>query len=43
MLNIEVMTIPTIPGTCAASTPLSVIYDDEGNFRASNIRSAPAI
>ncbi len=32
LLNIEVMTIPTIPGTCAASTPLSVIYDDEGNF-----------
>lgn len=31
-LNIEVMTIPTIPGTCAAATPLSVIYDDEGNF-----------
>ncbi|MGN9863471.1 iron-containing alcohol dehydrogenase family protein [Bacillus swezeyi] len=32
LLNIEVMTVPTIPGTCAASTPLSVIYDDEGNF-----------
>ncbi|QHZ48793.1 iron-containing alcohol dehydrogenase family protein [Bacillus sp. NSP9.1] len=32
LLHIEVMTIPTIPGTCAASTPLSVIYDDEGNF-----------
>lgn len=32
LLNIEVMTIPTIPGTCAAATPLSVIYDDEGNF-----------
>lgn len=31
-LNIEVMTIPTVIGTCAASTPLSVIYDDEGAF-----------
>ncbi|MEC1594014.1 iron-containing alcohol dehydrogenase family protein [Bacillus spizizenii] len=31
-LHIEVMTVPTIPGTCAASTPLSVIYDQEGNF-----------
>ncbi|MED1121127.1 iron-containing alcohol dehydrogenase family protein [Bacillus atrophaeus] len=31
-LDIEVITIPTIPGTCAASTPLSVIYDEQGNF-----------
>ncbi|MEC1685482.1 iron-containing alcohol dehydrogenase family protein [Bacillus mojavensis] len=31
-LDIEVITVPTIPGTCAASTPLSVIYDQEGNF-----------
>ncbi len=31
-LQIEVIMVPTIPGTCAASTPLSVIYDDKGNF-----------
>ncbi|MBT2696859.1 iron-containing alcohol dehydrogenase family protein [Bacillus sp. ISL-40] len=31
-LNIEVITIPTVVGTCAASTPLSVIYDDNGSF-----------
>ncbi|BBP86774.1 hypothetical protein BsIDN1_03920 [Bacillus safensis] len=32
VLQIEVIMVPTIPGTCAASTPLSVIYDDKGNF-----------
>lgn len=31
-LQIEVIMVPTIPGTCAASTPLSVIYDEKGNF-----------
>jgi hydroxycarboxylate dehydrogenase A len=31
-LNIEIITIPTVVGTCAASTPLSVIYDDNGAF-----------
>ncbi|MCY8980981.1 iron-containing alcohol dehydrogenase family protein [Bacillus halotolerans] len=31
-MDIEVTAVPTIPGTCAASTPLSVIYDQEGNF-----------
>lgn len=32
MLKIEIITIPTVIGTCAASTPLSVIYDDNGAF-----------
>ncbi|MCL7873937.1 iron-containing alcohol dehydrogenase family protein [Bacillus altitudinis] len=31
-LQIDVIMVPAIPGTCAASTPLSVIYDDKGNF-----------
>lgn len=31
-LNIEVITIPTVAATCAASTPLSVIYDANGSF-----------
>nr|WP_220040975.1 iron-containing alcohol dehydrogenase family protein [Niallia circulans] len=31
-LNIEVILIPTVAGTCAASTPLSVIYSPEGAF-----------
>ena len=31
-LNIEVVLIPTVAGTCAASTPLSVIYSPEGVF-----------
>ena len=31
-LNIEVVTIPTVAGTCAAATPLSVVYSDEGSF-----------
>ncbi|MCM2990185.1 iron-containing alcohol dehydrogenase family protein [Bacillus safensis] len=30
-LQIEVIMVPTIPGTCAASTPL-VIYDEKGNY-----------
>ncbi|MFC5735437.1 iron-containing alcohol dehydrogenase family protein [Cytobacillus gottheilii] len=32
LLNIEVITIPSVIGTCAATTPLSVIYDDTGSF-----------
>ncbi|MGE6631880.1 iron-containing alcohol dehydrogenase family protein [Bacillus sp. NPDC077027] len=31
-LDVEVIMVPTVAGTCAASTPLSVIYDDQGNF-----------
>ncbi|MEC3848138.1 MULTISPECIES: iron-containing alcohol dehydrogenase family protein [Bacillus] len=31
-LDIEAVMVPSIAGTCAASTPLSVIYDDSGNF-----------
>lgn len=31
-LNIEVVLIPTVVGTCAGSTPLSVIYTPEGAF-----------
>lgn len=31
-LEIEVILIPTVAGTCAASTPLSVIYTPEGEF-----------
>jgi hydroxycarboxylate dehydrogenase A len=31
-LNIEIITIPTVVGTCATSTPLSVIYDDTGAY-----------
>ncbi|MGM0900706.1 MAG: iron-containing alcohol dehydrogenase family protein [Bacillota bacterium] len=31
-LGIDVITIPTVAGTCAAATPLSVIYDDNGAF-----------
>ncbi|WP_449538426.1 iron-containing alcohol dehydrogenase family protein [Ferdinandcohnia sp. Marseille-Q9671] len=31
-LGIDIITIPTVAGTCAAVTPLSVIYDDNGAF-----------
>ncbi|MEC3656365.1 iron-containing alcohol dehydrogenase family protein [Bacillus siamensis] len=31
-LDIETVMVPSIAGTCAASTPLSVIYDESGNF-----------
>ena len=31
-LKIEVILIPTVAGTCAASTPLSVIYSPDGVF-----------
>ncbi|WP_404457653.1 iron-containing alcohol dehydrogenase family protein [Oceanobacillus kapialis] len=31
-LGIEIITIPTVAGTCAAATPLSVIYDSNGSF-----------
>ena len=31
-LSLEVVLIPTVAGTCAASTPLSVIYSTEGAF-----------
>lgn len=31
-LGISYMTIPTVAGTCAAATPLSVIYTPEGAF-----------
>ncbi|MBU0446360.1 iron-containing alcohol dehydrogenase family protein [Bacillus velezensis] len=31
-LDIEAVMVPSIAGTCAASTPLSVIYDESGNF-----------
>ncbi|WP_158783220.1 iron-containing alcohol dehydrogenase family protein [Pantoea sp. BAV 3049] len=30
--NIPVITIPTIAATCSAVTPLSIRYDDNGNF-----------
>lgn len=30
--NIPVITIPTIAATCSAITPLSIRYDDSGNF-----------
>lgn len=30
--NIPVITIPTIAATCSAVTPLSIRYDDSGNF-----------
>lgn len=30
--NIPVVTIPTIAATCAATTPLSVVYKDNGSF-----------
>ncbi len=32
-LDIEVITIPTVAGTCAAATPLSVMYDQNGTFK----------
>ncbi|KGP90639.1 alcohol dehydrogenase [Pontibacillus chungwhensis BH030062] len=31
-LGVEVITVPTVAGTCAAATPLSVMYDDTGAF-----------
>ncbi|UHC64057.1 iron-containing alcohol dehydrogenase family protein [Bacillus sp. FCW2] len=31
-LDIEAVMVPSIAGTCAASTPLSVMYDESGNF-----------
>ncbi len=32
MLDIPVITIPTIASTCAATTPLSIVYSDKGDF-----------
>ncbi|QMT21224.1 iron-containing alcohol dehydrogenase family protein [Bacillus velezensis] len=31
-LDIEAVMVPSIAGTCAASTPLSVMYEESGNF-----------
>lgn len=31
-MGVEVITVPTVAGTCAAATPLSVMYDDTGAF-----------
>lgn len=31
-LDIPVITIPTIASTCAATTPLSIVYSDKGDF-----------
>lgn len=31
-LEVEVITVPTVAGTCAAATPLSVMYDDTGAY-----------
>ncbi|WEZ06620.1 iron-containing alcohol dehydrogenase family protein [Priestia flexa] len=31
-LDVEVILVPTIPGTCAATTPLSVMYDGDGQY-----------
>ncbi|WP_307795001.1 iron-containing alcohol dehydrogenase [Alkalihalobacillus sp. BA299] len=31
-LGSEIILIPTVAGTCAAATPLSVIYDDKGSY-----------
>lgn len=32
-LDVEIITIPSVAGTCAAATPLSVIYDPNGKFQ----------
>ncbi|MBE6185174.1 iron-containing alcohol dehydrogenase family protein [Bacillus ginsengihumi] len=32
LLNIEVTLVPTLAGTCAGFTPLSAIYDENGQF-----------
>ncbi|MDE8556227.1 iron-containing alcohol dehydrogenase family protein [Pantoea vagans] len=31
-LGLPVVTLPTIPATCSAVTPLTIRYDDDGNF-----------
>lgn len=41
LLDMPIVTVPTIASTCAAVTALSVVYDDEGVFVESMFHRAP--
>lgn len=42
-LDLPIITIPTIASTCAATTALSVVYDDNGEFDSFYFMKKPAI
>ncbi len=42
-LDLPIITIPTIASTCAATTALSVVYDDNGDFDSFYFMKRPAI
>lgn len=42
-LNLPIITIPTIASTCAATTALSVVYDENGDFDSFYFMKRPAI
>lgn len=42
-LELPIITIPTIASTCAATTALSVVYDEKGEFHSFNFMKKPAV
>ncbi|MEG2018163.1 MAG: iron-containing alcohol dehydrogenase family protein [Clostridium sp.] len=42
-LELPIITIPTIASTCAATTALSVVYDERGEFHSFNFMKKPAV
>lgn len=42
-LGLPIITIPTIASTCAATTALSVVYDERGDFHSFNFMKKPAV
>lgn len=42
-LGLPIITIPTIASTCAATTALSVVYDEKGDFHSFNFMKKPAV
>lgn len=42
-LNLPIITIPTIASTCAATTALSVVYNDNGDFDSFYFYDKPAV
>lgn len=42
-LDLPIITIPTIASTCAATTALSVVYDDNGDFDSFYFMKRPAV
>ncbi|SDK92889.1 iron-containing alcohol dehydrogenase family protein [Natronincola ferrireducens] len=42
-INLPIITIPTIAATCAATTPLSVIYTDKGDYDSIYLLKTPPV